>query len=82
MSLAYVVFVVKDVNVNVDNKVSVFNWRLPLNAVICLVRARDGYKRVIILLMLVVALGDRMMLSGKYETYENILDCSLRVSVG
>lgn len=59
----------KDVNVNTDNKVSVFNWRLPLNAVQCLVRARDGYKRVIILLMLVVALGDRMLLSGKLNMF-------------
>ncbi|XP_026318550.1 proton-coupled folate transporter-like [Hyposmocoma kahamanoa] len=64
-SLAYVIFVVKDVDVNTDNKVSVFNWRLPFNAVICLVKPREGYKRVIILLMLVVALGDRMMLSAE-----------------
>lgn len=55
----------KDVNVNTDNKVSVFNWRLPFNAVQCLVKKRMGYKRTIIMLMLVVAMGDRMMLSGK-----------------
>ncbi|CAB3250731.1 unnamed protein product [Arctia plantaginis] len=64
-SLVYVILVVKDVNVNTDNKVSVFNWRLPLNAVQCLIRARDDNKRVIILLMLVVALGDRMLLSAE-----------------
>ncbi|XP_072929172.1 lysosomal proton-coupled steroid conjugate and bile acid symporter SLC46A3-like [Epargyreus clarus] len=64
-SLVYVIVAVKDVNVNVDNKVSVLNWRLPLNAIRCLVRPREGYKRVIILLMLVVALGDRMLLSAE-----------------
>ncbi|KPI97492.1 Solute carrier family 46 member 3 [Papilio xuthus] len=64
-SLVYVIVVIKDVNVNNDNKVSVFNWRLPLNAFQCLVRRRDGYKRTIILLMLIVALGDRMLLSAE-----------------
>lgn len=59
------IFAVKDVNVSKDNKVSVLNWRLPLSAVTCLVKPREGYKRVIILLMLVIALGDRMMLSGE-----------------
>lgn len=60
------IFAVKDVNVITDNEVSVLNWRLPLNAVTCLVKPREGYKRLIILLMLVVALGDRMVLSGEY----------------
>ncbi|CAG9579704.1 unnamed protein product [Danaus chrysippus] len=64
-SLIYVVVTVKDVNVNLDNKVSVFNWRLPLNAIQCLTRKRDGYKRLVILLMLIVALGDRMLLSAE-----------------
>lgn len=54
----------KDVNVNRDNEVKVYNWRLPLNAVQCLVKKRNGSKRKIILLMLVVALGDRVLLSG------------------
>ncbi|XP_038217519.1 solute carrier family 46 member 3-like isoform X2 [Zerene cesonia] len=65
LSLIYVIVSVKDVNVNVDNKVSVLNWRLPFNAIHCLVRKRDGYKRMVILLMLVVTLGDRMMLSAE-----------------
>ncbi|XP_068624425.1 lysosomal proton-coupled steroid conjugate and bile acid symporter SLC46A3-like isoform X1 [Battus philenor] len=64
-SLLYVILVIKDVNVNDENKVSVFNWRLPLNAFQCLFRRRDGYKRTIILLMLIVALGDRMLLSAE-----------------
>ncbi|CAK1579385.1 unnamed protein product [Parnassius mnemosyne] len=64
-SLIYVVVVIKDVNVNTENKVSVFNWRLPFNAFHCLVRRREGYKRSIILLMLIVALGDRMLLSAE-----------------
>lgn len=58
---------VKDVNVNRDNKVSVLNWRLPFNAVQCLVRKREGYKRIVIFLMLFVGLGDRVLLSGKYH---------------
>ncbi|XP_045767417.1 proton-coupled folate transporter-like isoform X1 [Maniola jurtina] len=61
-SLIYVVLMVRDVNVNRDNKVMVLNWRLPLNAVQCLVRKREEHKRMVILLMLVVALGDRMLL--------------------
>ncbi|RVE43965.1 hypothetical protein evm_011397 [Chilo suppressalis] len=64
-SLAYVIWSVKDVNVNKENTVSAFHWRLPINAVKCLLRRRDGYKRTIILLMLVVALGDRMFLSAE-----------------
>ncbi|CAK1544062.1 unnamed protein product [Leptosia nina] len=64
-SLIYVLIVIKDVNVNTENKVSVFNWRLPFNAIQCLVRKRDGNKRMIILLMLIVALGDRMLLSAE-----------------
>lgn len=50
---------------NTENKVSVFNWRLPFNAVQCLLKKRTGYKRAILMLMLIVALGDRMVLSGK-----------------
>ncbi|KAI5631099.1 major facilitator superfamily domain-containing protein [Phthorimaea operculella] len=64
-SLTYVIFFMKDVNVNTENKVSVFNWRLPFNAFSCLFRRREGRKRTIILLMLVVALGDRMLLSAE-----------------
>ncbi|XP_046967370.1 proton-coupled folate transporter-like [Vanessa cardui] len=64
-SLIYVIIMVKDVNVNRDNKVSVFNWRLPLNAVQCLLRKREGNKRIIILLMLIVGLGDRVLLSAE-----------------
>ncbi|XP_034828573.1 lysosomal proton-coupled steroid conjugate and bile acid symporter SLC46A3-like isoform X3 [Maniola hyperantus] len=64
-SLIYVVVMVRDVNVNRDNKVTVLNLRLPLNAVQCLVRKREGHKRIVILLMLVVALGDRMLLSAE-----------------
>ncbi|XP_041989080.1 proton-coupled folate transporter-like [Aricia agestis] len=64
-SLVYVVVMIKDVNVNEDNQVSVFNWRLPLKAIHCLLRPRDGHKRFIILLMMVVALGDRMLLSAE-----------------
>lgn len=63
-SLIYVIVAVKDVNVNRDNKVSVCNWKLPFNAVYCLVKPREGRKRTIIFLMLVVTLGDRMLLSG------------------
>lgn len=74
-SLLYVVFAIKDVNINPDNKVSVFNWRLPLNAVQCLLKKRDGSKRKIILLMLVVAIGDRVLLSAEvslaYMYYRN-----------
>lgn len=62
-------FYVKDVNINIENKVSFFNWRLPFNAVQCLVRRRDGHKRAIILFMLVVCLADRIILSGK-----NVID--------
>ncbi|KAG7310092.1 hypothetical protein JYU34_004631 [Plutella xylostella] len=65
MSLLFVIFAVKDVNVNRDNDVSVFNWRLPVNAVRCLLKKRHGHRRKIILLMLVVALGDRMLLSAE-----------------
>ncbi|KOB68135.1 Adenylate cyclase [Operophtera brumata] len=69
-SLIYVVFYVKDVNINTENKVSVFNWRLPFNAVQCLVRRRDGNKRAIILLMLVVCLADRVILNADvYYSY-------------
>lgn len=68
-SLVYVIWAVKDVNVNKANKVSVANWRLPINAVKCLVRKREGYKRIIILLMLAVALGDRVFLSGNKKCY-------------
>ncbi|CAH0723723.1 unnamed protein product, partial [Brenthis ino] len=64
-SLIYVIIMVKDVNVNRDNKVSVLNWRLPLNAVQCLVRKREGYKRITIFLMLFVGLGDRVLLSAE-----------------
>ncbi|KAJ0177811.1 hypothetical protein K1T71_006684 [Dendrolimus kikuchii] len=64
-SLLYVIFAMKDVNINPDNDVWVFNWRLPLNAVQCLLKKRDGSKRKIILLMLVVALGDRVLLSAE-----------------
>ncbi|XP_037296931.1 proton-coupled folate transporter [Manduca sexta] len=64
-SLMYVIFVMKDVNVNRENRVSAWNWRLPFNAVQCLLRNRDGNKRKIILLMLVVALGDRVLLSAE-----------------
>ncbi|XP_045449487.1 proton-coupled folate transporter-like [Melitaea cinxia] len=64
-SLIYVIVRVKDVNVNRENKVSVLNWRLPFNAVQCLLRKREGNKRVIILLMLVVGLGDRILLSAE-----------------
>uniref|UniRef100_A0A1E1WVC4 Major facilitator superfamily (MFS) profile domain-containing protein n=1 Tax=Pectinophora gossypiella TaxID=13191 RepID=A0A1E1WVC4_PECGO len=55
----------EDVNVNTENKVSVCNWKLPFNAISCLLRKREGRKRFIILLMLVVALGDRMLLSAE-----------------
>ncbi|KAJ2947498.1 hypothetical protein O0L34_g17285 [Tuta absoluta] len=64
-SLTYVIFFMKDVNVNTENKVKVFNWRLPFNAFSCLFRRREGRKRMIILLMLIVALGDRMLLSAE-----------------
>ncbi|XP_045524234.1 proton-coupled folate transporter-like isoform X1 [Pieris brassicae] len=64
-SLIYVVLKIKDVNVNTENQVSVFNWRLPFNAIQCLVRKREGNRRMIILLMLIVALGDRMLLSAE-----------------
>ncbi|KAL4711406.1 hypothetical protein ACJJTC_016160 [Scirpophaga incertulas] len=64
-SLIYVLYVVKDVNVNKGNTVSAFHWKLPIKAVKCLVRKREGYKRTIILLMLVVALGDRVVLSAE-----------------
>ncbi|CAD0200392.1 unnamed protein product [Chrysodeixis includens] len=64
-SLVYVIVAVKDVNVNVDNKVSVCNWKLPFNAVHCLIKPREGRKRMIIFLMLVVTLGDRMLLSAE-----------------
>ncbi|KAF9406990.1 hypothetical protein HW555_012828 [Spodoptera exigua] len=64
-SLIYVIVAVKDVNVNRDNKVSVCNWKLPFNAVYCLVKPREGRKRTIIFLMLVVTLGDRMLLSAE-----------------
>ncbi|CAG9787221.1 unnamed protein product [Diatraea saccharalis] len=64
-SLIYVIWFVKDVNVNKENTVSAFHWRLPINAVKCLFRKRDGYKRTVILLMLVVALADRMFLSAE-----------------
>ncbi|XP_049871293.1 proton-coupled folate transporter-like isoform X2 [Pectinophora gossypiella] len=64
-SLVYVIFAMEDVNVNTENKVSVCNWKLPFNAISCLLRKREGRKRFIILLMLVVALGDRMLLSAE-----------------
>ncbi|XP_050665231.1 proton-coupled folate transporter-like isoform X1 [Leptidea sinapis] len=64
-SLIYVLVAMKDVNVNTENKVSVVNWRLPFNAVHCLLRPREGYKRMIIVLMLIVALGDRVLLSAE-----------------
>ncbi|KAM3967133.1 lysosomal proton-coupled steroid conjugate and bile acid symporter SLC46A3 [Aphomia sociella] len=64
-SLLYVIYYMKDVNVNIDNKVSVFNWKLPFNAFQCLVKKRDGYRRTIILLLLLVALGDRIFLSAE-----------------
>ncbi|XP_047520821.1 proton-coupled folate transporter-like isoform X2 [Pieris napi] len=64
-SLIYVVLKIRDVNVNTENQVSVFNWRLPFNAIQCLVRKREGNRRMIILLMLIVALGDRMLLSAE-----------------
>ncbi|CAH2243341.1 jg21381 [Pararge aegeria aegeria] len=64
-SLIYVVVMVRDVNVNRENKIWILNWRLPLNAVQCLVRKREEHKRMVILLMLVVALGDRMLLSAE-----------------
>ncbi|VVC92551.1 unnamed protein product [Leptidea sinapis] len=64
-SLIYVLVAMKDVNVNTENKVSVVNWRLPFNAVQCLLRPREGYKRMIIVLMLIVALGDRVLLSAE-----------------
>ncbi|XP_053605776.1 probable peptidoglycan muropeptide transporter SLC46 [Plodia interpunctella] len=64
-SLTYIIVMVKDININTDNKMSVFNWRLPVNAVTCLIKKRDGFKRTTILLMLVVALGDRMFLSAE-----------------
>lgn len=64
----YVIIAVKDVNVNIENKVSVCNWKLPFNAVHCLIKPREGRKRMIIFLMLVVTLGDRMLLSGSYKT--------------
>ncbi|XP_052748697.1 proton-coupled folate transporter-like isoform X2 [Galleria mellonella] len=64
-SLLYVIFAVKDVNINNDNKVSVLNWKLPFNAFQCLVRKRDGYRRTIIFLLLIVTLGDRIFLSAE-----------------
>lgn len=64
-SLIYIICRVKDLNVNIDNKVSVFNWRLPLNAVKCLGRRREGKKRKIVFLMLLVALGDRTLLAAE-----------------
>ncbi|XP_075976300.1 proton-coupled folate transporter-like [Anticarsia gemmatalis] len=64
-SLMYVIFAVKDVNVNTENKVSVFNWKLPFAAISCLIRPREDYKRIIVMLMLVVGLGDRMLLSAE-----------------
>ncbi|KAJ8724425.1 hypothetical protein PYW08_015899 [Mythimna loreyi] len=64
-SLIYVIFAVKDVSINRENKVSVCNWKLPFNAVHCLVKPREGRKRMIIFLMLVVTLGDRMLLSAE-----------------
>lgn len=70
----YVIFFMKDVNINSDNKVSVLNWRLPFNAIQCLVRRRDGNKRAIILLMLIVALGDRIILTGK----KWVINCSIQ----
>lgn len=65
-ALIFVVVRVKDLYVNDQNKVSVLNWRLPLNAVKCLFKPRDGNKRKIVLFMLLVALGDRTVLAGNY----------------
>ncbi|XP_073952369.1 lysosomal proton-coupled steroid conjugate and bile acid symporter SLC46A3-like isoform X1 [Choristoneura fumiferana] len=64
-ALIYVIVFMKDVNVNTENKTAVWHWKLPFQAISCLVRRRDGYKRTIIFLMLVVALGDRMLLSAE-----------------
>lgn len=64
-SLIYVVVRVKDINVNLDNKVSIFNWKLPLNAVRCLLKPRQGNQRKVVLLMLIVALVDRILLAGE-----------------
>ncbi|GBP26050.1 Solute carrier family 46 member 3 [Eumeta japonica] len=63
-ALIYVILRVKDTNINRDNKVSPLNWRLPMNALKCLVRERDGNRRKIVMLMLFVTLGDRMLLAG------------------
>ncbi|XP_048007059.1 solute carrier family 46 member 3-like isoform X2 [Leguminivora glycinivorella] len=62
-SLIFVIMYVKDVNVNTDNKVSVFNWRLPFLAIKSLVRARQDYRRTVIYLMLLVGLSDKLLLS-------------------
>lgn len=64
-SLLYVQFVMQDVNVNTENRVSVFNWKLPLKAFKSLIKSREGHKRKIILLMLLVSLGDRVLLSAE-----------------
>ncbi|XP_063827440.1 probable peptidoglycan muropeptide transporter SLC46 [Ostrinia nubilalis] len=64
LSLVYVIWVVKDVKVNKENSVSVLDWRLPINAVKCLVRKREGYRRTIIIFMMIVALCDRMYISA------------------
>ncbi|XP_059053576.1 proton-coupled folate transporter-like [Achroia grisella] len=64
-SLFYVIYAVKDVNINSDNKVSVLNWKLPLNAFYCLTRKREGNRRKIIFLLLIVTLGDRVFLSAE-----------------
>lgn len=55
----------QDVNVNTENRVSVFNWKLPLKAFKSLIKSREGHKRKIILLMLLVSLGDRVLLSAE-----------------
>ncbi|KAL0881699.1 hypothetical protein ABMA27_001501 [Loxostege sticticalis] len=64
LSLIYIIWKVKDVRVNKENKVSVLDWRLPINAVKCLVRKREGHKRTIVFFMLIVAICDRMFLSA------------------